>query len=143
MGGGPRISATTAQTGHRQRASPGGDDACAANESPAMAAQLVHPFLPVAMAARDCFLSIQLLLGSALAGAKQPSWHIYHRRSRLASSCMVSAPSHARNHQLVSRPSSTSAQNRRSAGAYTNPDSMGQTGQVPAFRHGTGESAVL
>src|ERR1700724_3915770 len=91
MGPGPAISGATAQARHPERASPGGDDACAANESPAGVAQLVHALLPNAMAARDCIVGISLLRGRAATVEDQPSWCIYGRRSRRVQNCMVSA----------------------------------------------------
>src|ERR1700686_5500422 len=98
MGPGPAISAATAQAGYHQRASPGSDDAHAANESPAVVAQLVHALLSTAMAARDCIVGISLLRGRAVAVADQPSWCIYGRRSRGRSSSMVSARNSKRDH---------------------------------------------
>src|SRR3954469_615649 len=140
---GARISRATAQISHSQRASPRRDDPHAPNESPAVAAKLVHALLPTAMAAGDGVLGLPLLRWHTYALANQPSWNIHSARLRMLSSRMGSARRDPRRHELVSRLRTPSAIDRRSARAYANPDSVGETGQLSARRDGGRQPEVL
>src|SRR3954468_19223119 len=140
---GARISRATAQISHSQRASPRRDDAHAANESPAVAAKLVHALLPVAIAAGERVLGLHFLRWQPQPLANQPSWNIHAARPRMLSSRMGSARRDPRRHELVSRLRTPSAIDRRSARAYANPDSVGETGQLSTRRDGGGQPEVL